>query len=148
MQRGELIFLVGGNGSGKTTMLKLLSGLYFPTGGMVRVDDIEVSEGKAQSYRELYGTIFNQFHLFDRLYGLEGMEPERVLAAIEEMQLSHVTSYEDGRLTHLNLSTGRESGSRWPLPCSKIKKSSSSTNGQRIRTRTSASTFMKCCCAD
>ncbi len=107
VQRGELIFLVGGNGSGKTTMLKLLSGLYFPTGGMVRVDDIEVSEGKAQSYRELYGTIFNQFHLFDRLYGLEGMEPERVLAAIEEMQLSHVTSYEDGRLTHLNLSTGQ-----------------------------------------
>lgn len=107
LRRGEIVFLVGGNGSGKTTLLKMLSGLYSPTGGAIRIDGVEVKEGQAQSYRELYGTIFNQFHLFDRLYGLEGVEPERVLAAIDEMELSSVTSFESGRLTHLNLSTGQ-----------------------------------------
>jgi putative ATP-binding cassette transporter len=107
IRRGEQIFLVGGNGSGKTTLLKLLTGLYSPTAGTISVDGVAVGEGQGQSYRELFGTIFNQFHLFDRLYGLEGVEPDKVTAAIEEMQLSSVTSYEDGRLTHLNLSTGQ-----------------------------------------
>ena len=107
IRRGELVFLVGGNGSGKTTLLKLFSGLYSRTGGSIMVDERIVTEGQAQSYREIFGTIFNQFHLFDRLYGLEGVEPQKVLDAIAEMELSKVTSYEDGRLTHLNLSTGQ-----------------------------------------
>jgi putative ATP-binding cassette transporter len=63
--------------------------------------------GQTQSYRELYGTIFNQFHLFDQLYGLENIDREKVLAAIDEMQLSQQTSFDNGRLTHLNLSTGQ-----------------------------------------
>lgn len=107
IRRGELIFLVGGNGSGKTTMLKMLSGLYPPTSGTIRVDGAQVLESQAQSYRELFGTIFSQFHLFDRLYGLEGVEKEQVLAVLEEMELTRQTSYEDGHFTHLNLSTGQ-----------------------------------------
>jgi putative ATP-binding cassette transporter len=107
LRRGETVFLVGGNGSGKTTLLKLLSGLYLPTGGGIRVDGALVTEEQEQSYRELFGTIFNQFHLFDRLYGLEGVERERVLEVLKEMELTEHTSYEDGRFTHLNLSTGQ-----------------------------------------
>jgi putative pyoverdin transport system ATP-binding/permease protein len=107
IHRGELVFLAGGNGSGKTTLLKLLCGLYSPTGGAICVDGATVQEGQTQSYRELYGTIFNQFHLFDQLYGLENIDREKVLAAIDEMQLSQQTSFDNGRLTHLNLSTGQ-----------------------------------------
>jgi cyclic peptide transporter len=107
IQRGETIFLVGGNGSGKTTLLKVLSGLYSPTAGGIRVDGTLVTSDQAQSYRELFGTIFSQFHLFDSLYGLEGVEKERVLSVLEDMELTEQTSFDDGRFTNLNLSTGQ-----------------------------------------
>jgi putative ATP-binding cassette transporter len=107
IKRGELLFLVGGNGSGKTTLLKVLAGLYLPTSGEICVDGRTLAANQEQSYRELFGTIYSQFHLFDRLYGLEGVENERVLAVLEEMELTSQTSFEDGRFTHLNLSTGQ-----------------------------------------
>ncbi len=38
IERGEIVFLVGGNGSGKTTVMKLLTGLYMPQRGALKVD--------------------------------------------------------------------------------------------------------------
>ena len=45
MQPGELIFLIGGNGSGKTTFVKLLMGLYQPDSGEILVDGRLITEG-------------------------------------------------------------------------------------------------------
>lgn len=107
IRRGETIFIVGGNGSGKTTLLKLLTGLYQPHSGAILVDRELLTRRNAQNYRELFSTVFSQFHLFDRLYGLEGVDPERVKAVLDEMQLSGKTRFEGGRFTDLNLSTGQ-----------------------------------------
>ena len=38
IRRGEILFVMGGNGSGKTTFLKLLTALYAPTAGHILVD--------------------------------------------------------------------------------------------------------------
>ena len=107
IRRGETIFIVGGNGSGKTTVLKLLTGLYFPNSGVIRVDREVLTRGNVQNYRELFSTVFSQFHLFDRLYGMEDADPQSVQAILEEMQLSGKTRFEAGRFTDLNLSTGQ-----------------------------------------
>lgn len=104
VKRGETVFLVGGNGSGKSTALRLMTGLYPSAAGSVLVDGAAVS---VSGFRELFAAIFADFHLFDRLYGLEGADPREVARLIEAMGLGGKVRYEDGRFSDLNLSTGQ-----------------------------------------
>jgi putative ATP-binding cassette transporter len=107
IDRGETLFIVGGNGSGKTTLLKMLTGLYLPQRGTLCVDGRLVDQRNVQAYRELFSTVFSDFHLFDRLYGLEGVDEGCVAKVIAEMELSAKTRFENGRFTVQNLSTGQ-----------------------------------------
>jgi putative pyoverdin transport system ATP-binding/permease protein len=107
VRRGEILFLIGGNGSGKTTFLKLFSALYWPAAGVIRVDDAEIGPANIQSYRNLFSAIFSDFHLFDKLHGLAAAAPERVNALLRLMELSHKTAFGGGRFTNTHLSTGQ-----------------------------------------
>jgi putative pyoverdin transport system ATP-binding/permease protein len=107
IRRGELLFLVGGNGSGKTTFMKLITGLYLPEQGALAVDGVAVTPRNAQAYRNLFSAIFSDFHLFDKLYGLRDTDPARVDELLQLMQISNKTSYRDGRFSNINLSTGQ-----------------------------------------
>lgn len=104
---GELIFLVGGNGSGKSTVLKLLTGLYPLESGTIELNESELAPDILRPLREMYSGVFSDFHLFDRLYGLEGVEPAEVQTMIERMELKDKVCYEDGRFSTLSLSTGQ-----------------------------------------
>jgi len=105
---GEIIFIVGGNGSGKSTLLKLLTGLYYPASGHILVDDEEIEVENYPIYRELFSSIFTDFHLFDRLYGLAEIDEHEIEALLRLMELSEKTKYVDGKFSHLNLSTGQK----------------------------------------
>jgi putative ATP-binding cassette transporter len=105
--RGEAIFLVGGNGSGKSTALRLICGLYPPAQGRILVDGKPLAGAGPAGFRELFSAIFVDFHLFDRLYGQEETDPALVNNLIGEMGLTGKVRYEDGRFTQLNLSTGQ-----------------------------------------
>jgi putative ATP-binding cassette transporter len=107
LQRGETVFLVGGNGSGKSTAMKLMSGLYPAKQGVIRVDGDVVAGRAIAGFRELFSAIFVDFHLFDRLYGLENIDPLTVNRLIDEMGLAGKVRFENGRFTRLHLSTGQ-----------------------------------------
>lgn len=107
INRGEVIFLKGGNGSGKSTALRLMCGLYTPVSGVIRVDGKILDNFGAAGFREQFGVIFNNFHLFDRLYGIEAVSPDRVNALIIKMGLGGKVSFKDGQFTTLALSTGQ-----------------------------------------
>ena len=107
VRRGEILFLIGGNGSGKTTFLKLFTALYWPAQGVIRVDDAEIGPSSIQSYRNLFSAIFSDFHLFDKLHGLSDAAPERVNALLRLMEISHKTAFSSGRFTNTHLSTGQ-----------------------------------------
>lgn len=59
----EHLAVVGLNGAGKTTMVKLLCGLTDPTEGMVCYDGLDVREYNRDKYYELFSAVFQQFSL-------------------------------------------------------------------------------------
>jgi putative ATP-binding cassette transporter len=107
IERGETVFIVGGNGSGKSTTLKLLCGLYPLEAGRILVDGVCVDRASQQDYRELFSCVFADFHLFDRLHGLEDVDGAAVRDHIERMELTGKVDFADGRFSTLNLSTGQ-----------------------------------------
>ncbi len=107
LNRGEVVFLVGGNGSGKSTAMRLMCGLYPASQGLIRVDGDVVEASAVAGFRELFSAIFVDFHLFDRLYGLEQTEPLTVNRLIDEMGLAGKVRFEQGRFSTTSLSTGQ-----------------------------------------
>ncbi len=67
VERGELLFLVGGSGSGKTTTLKMVNRLVEPTGGRVLIDGEDLHEGPAWAQRRRMGYVFQRIGLFPHL---------------------------------------------------------------------------------
>ncbi|WP_437337596.1 cyclic peptide export ABC transporter [Sorangium sp. So ce394] len=108
VRRGELIFLVGGNGSGKTTLAKLITGLYTPEAGEIRLDGEAITDKNRQAYRQLFSVVFFDFHLFERLIGLDSPElTRRARGYLSRLQLDHKVSVEGGALSTTSLSQGQ-----------------------------------------
>ncbi len=63
-KKGERIALVGANGSGKTTLAKLLLRLYDPNEGEICLNDKNIKEFTLDSYRERFGTVFQDYKMF------------------------------------------------------------------------------------
>ena len=117
LNKGELIFLVGGNGSGKSTLAKLLTGLYLPTDGLVKFNQVAVSSGNVAHYRSCFSTIFPNFFLFD--YVLDGSHKAdseahdndyfkgRVDYYLKRLAIDHKVSIEEGKLSTTSLSQGQ-----------------------------------------
>ncbi|MDC0671979.1 cyclic peptide export ABC transporter [Nannocystis radixulma] len=107
IRAGEVVFIVGGNGSGKSTLLKVLTGLYAPSTGGLKIDGVTVDADNLAAYRELFTTVFADFHLFSELYGLHDLDPAAVQRLIVQMQLTGKTEFARRGFTRRDLSTGQ-----------------------------------------
>ena len=107
LQSGELVFITGGNGSGKSTFLRVLSGLYPADSGEILLDGVRIDENTRDTYRNLMSAIFFDYHLFQRLYGIPKPAPGEVDRLLAQFRLGDKTGLTDGQFRTLDLSGGQ-----------------------------------------
>lgn len=86
---GEKLAVVGVNGSGKTTMIKLLCRLYDADEGEILLNGINIREFDIKSYQDLFGVVFQDFQLFSfglgqNLAGGIEYDADRARSVLEE----------------------------------------------------------------
>ncbi|HHP0357916.1 TPA: multidrug ABC transporter permease/ATP-binding protein [Campylobacter jejuni] len=109
LKKGELVFLIGKNGSGKSTFCMLLTGLFKPSKGGIYVDDTLIDDKNLDEYRSLISAVFSDFHLFTKTLNKENFASEEKIAFwLEFLELKDKTSVKDNELTLTKLSTGQK----------------------------------------
>jgi putative ATP-binding cassette transporter len=111
IKSGEIIFVTGGNGSGKSTFIHLLSGLLTHKAGHIYFNDAEITAENLPQYRDQLSCIFTDNYLFsENYYGLElsRSNPE-LRQLIQKMKLREALNFDDNnnKLFHA-LSKGQQ----------------------------------------
>ncbi|MDX1932064.1 MAG: ABC transporter ATP-binding protein [Capsulimonadales bacterium] len=108
IEPGELVAFVGGSGSGKTTMINLLSRHYDVTKGAITIDGHDVREIHLESLRRQIGVVLQESVLFHTTilenlrYGRLEATDEEVFAAARAANIHHVIeSLPDGYRTKI-----------------------------------------------
>ena len=107
LHSGDIVFISGGNGSGKSTFLKLLAGLYEPDSGELLLDGVRVDDTNRDAYRALIAAIFVDYHLFQRLYGIVDPGPGEINRLLTQFRLTDKTRLTGGEFSTLDLSGGQ-----------------------------------------
>ncbi|WP_347556851.1 cyclic peptide export ABC transporter [Robbsia sp. KACC 23696] len=107
VEQGETVFIIGENGCGKTTLIKLLLGLYSPAEGTLCLGGHPVSPSDLDAYRQLFSAVFADYHLFDDL-----IAPDPALLAsandyLKQLEIAHKVDITDGAFSTTDLSTGQ-----------------------------------------
>ncbi|HEB9285326.1 TPA: multidrug ABC transporter permease/ATP-binding protein [Campylobacter coli] len=109
LKKGELIFLIGKNGSGKSTFCMLLTGLFKPSEGEIFVDDMKIDDDNLDIYRSLVSAVFSDFHLFTKTLAKEKFaDEEKITSWLEFLELKGKTRVEGHELVLTKLSTGQK----------------------------------------
>ena len=87
LPRGKMVAVVGGTGSGKSTLSGLLARFYDPTAGRVAIDGIDLRDVKVADLRKLVGAVTQEALLFNESiednirYGTPDATHEQIVAA-------------------------------------------------------------------
>ncbi|NDJ27254.1 multidrug ABC transporter permease/ATP-binding protein [Campylobacter sp. MIT 19-121] len=108
IHKGELIFLIGKNGSGKSTFSLLLAGLVKPKSGAIYLDEKQIDDENITEYRRLITAIFSDFHLFTQTIKDDELANAKDIEHwLEVLELKDKTKVEQGQIKLTKLSTGQ-----------------------------------------
>jgi putative pyoverdin transport system ATP-binding/permease protein len=108
LKRGEVVFLIGNNGSGKSTFMNVLAGLHDLDQGELLVDGKLLVPDDMGAYRARFSAIYSWYHIFREMHGLEHIDAAASAKAIERVGLTGITEIEDGKITRIDLSAGQK----------------------------------------
>ncbi|MDE7234143.1 MAG: ABC transporter ATP-binding protein/permease, partial [Ruminiclostridium sp.] len=126
IKSGEHLSIVGLNGAGKTTFIKLLCRLYDVTEGAILIDGVNIKEYSEEEYRKLFAVVFQDFQLFafslrENITLSEASDDERINEVLKQSGL-----YDDVQKLEHGLDT--------PLFKSFDEKGTELSGGQRQKT--------------
>ena len=86
---GKRLAIVGENGSGKTTFIKLLCRLYDPQEGQILLNGIDIRKYNYRDYMNIFSVVFQDFQLISQplganVAGNQEYDPEKVERALED----------------------------------------------------------------
>ena len=108
INRGEVLFLVGGNGSGKSTIAKLISQHYIPDSGKAYLDNQVICPDSTASLRQQMFAIYSDYYLFEKL--LVEVTPELIdlsSRCLKQLKLDKKVKLVDGQFSTTALSDGQ-----------------------------------------
>ncbi|CAM1372620.1 ATP-binding cassette domain-containing protein [Tenacibaculum xiamenense] len=111
VSKGEVIFIYGGNGSGKSTFINILSGLCLQKTGEIFFNDTLITNENRKFYRNKLSCIFSNNYLFSENYdGFDLTESnEEFVELLKEMKLDEVIrKNEEENKVHQDLSSGQK----------------------------------------
>jgi putative ATP-binding cassette transporter len=104
----HLVFIMGGNGRGKSTLAKLITGLYIPESGKFFLDDQPITYKNREWDRQHFSAIYSDFYLFERLVGMTNHDLDKQAAEYwREFHLENKVQVKDGVLLTTALSQGQ-----------------------------------------
>lgn len=106
---GEIVFLIGGNGSGKSTFIKILTGLYTPDAGKIIFNGKVITDEEREWYRQNFSVVFFDFYLFDNFLNLgKTISDEQIYDYLVKFQLNNKVQVKNGVLSTTALSQGQQ----------------------------------------
>ncbi len=106
-KKGEITFITGGNGAGKSTIIAVLTGLRPAAGGSIMVNDCPLPTDALQLYRDHFATVLSDYHLFRELYGIDEIDPKRVETLLKQMEIDDKVEIDDNAFSTTSLSQGQ-----------------------------------------
>ena len=106
VKRGETIGIIGGTGSGKTSIINLIPRFYDATAGSVKVDGIDVRDYDLETLREKVGVVPQKSVLFkgtireNMKWGKEDATDEEIWNALEIAQAKEFVTQKKGNLDY------------------------------------------------
>ena len=109
IHKGELIFLIGKNGSGKSTFSLLFAALIKPNSGELYLDEHKIDDDNVYAYRALISAIFSEFHLFTQTIKNGACADEKdIKHYLKVLELENKIEVKDAELTDTKLSSGQK----------------------------------------
>ena len=109
INQGRTLFITGGNGSGKSTFVKLLLGLIHPTSGQIYIDDELISNENIERYKSLFTTVLSDYYLFGTALDASGnvVENEHIIPLLKRFELDDKVDVSEDGFSSTKLSQGQ-----------------------------------------
>ena len=107
INKGDVIFIYGGNGSGKTTFIHTLTGIRIPVNGTIYLNDEAVTSANYPEYKTIFSVVFSDFYLFNELLGLKQFDAEKWQRYLHLFELENKVKIENNAFSTTDLSTGQ-----------------------------------------